>query len=95
MNFDQGELSFDGHEDGYQKWQQDLDERKRAFERRYGVILGKHVQVRLHNVEPVLVGIVRLVSNRTPANSKQLRFAIGAREFVAAEIESIVALKQD
>jgi hypothetical protein len=47
MNFDQGNFDFDApsSEAGYQKWQQELEEKKREFELRFGVIMGRWVLV--------------------------------------------------
>ncbi len=49
MTFDQGEFNFQatGPEDGYRKWREELDAKKRAFEARWGVILGRTVCVTL------------------------------------------------
>lgn len=94
MDFDQGELDFDsnGSVEGWNKWQRELEEKKRAFETRHGIILGKRVQVRLRGEFEPLEGAVRVVSKRAPVVSAQLRLGIGAREFIVAEIESIVRM---
>ncbi len=59
MSFDQGELHFSGNdsEEGHRKWQRELQENKRAFEARFGVILGRRVRVQLtgeHRLTPPL-----------------------------------------
>jgi hypothetical protein len=97
MDFDQGELDFDsnGSADGWKKWRRELEEKKRAFEARHGIILGKRVQVRLRGEFEPLEGAVRVVSKRAPAASAQLRLGIGAREFIVAELESIVRLEDE
>lgn len=56
MSFDQGEFNFNakGSGDGYRKWREELDARKRAFESLWGVVLGKPVTVSLrHHAKPL------------------------------------------
>jgi hypothetical protein len=92
MNFDQGELDLSGNgsEEGHRKWQQELDEKKRAFEVRYGVILGRRVRVQFSGELNALDGMIYLVSKSEPQASGKLRFRLGNREFTANEIESII-----
>lgn len=96
MNFDQGELDFsgDGTEQGYRKWQRDLDERKRAFELRYGVIVGRRVRVQLIGETHPLEGLIRLDTEKPPQAAAKLRLRLGAREFTAAQIESIIRIDE-
>lgn len=96
MDFDQGELNFNGNgsEDGFRKWRHELDEKKRAFEIRHGVILGKHVRVQLRGELRELEGMVHLISKQIPGPSALLRMRIGRREFVVAEIESIIRIEE-
>jgi hypothetical protein len=60
MNFDQGEFNFavDGPEDGYRKWREELDAKKRAFESRWGVVLGRRVSVSLTDHAKPLSGML-------------------------------------
>lgn len=96
MDFDQGELDFNGSgsEEGYRKWQRELDEKKRAFEGRHGIILGRQVRVQLLGESKEMEGTVHLISKRIPGSSAQLRLLVGLREFTVAEIESIVRIEE-
>ncbi len=95
MNFDQGELdlSGNGNEDGHRKWLRDLDERKRTFELRYGVIVGRRVRVQLIGETYPLEGMIHVVSQKPGLPASKLRFVLGQREFGPAEIESIIRLE--
>jgi hypothetical protein len=97
MNFDQGELDLSGNgsEDGHRKWQQELDAKKRAFESRYGIILGRRVRVQLAGELNPLEGMIYLISkDSTQPGSTKLRFQLGTREFIASEIESIIRIDE-
>lgn len=96
MDFNQGELDFNGNgsEVGYRKWQRELEEKKREFEARHGIILGKRVQVQLRGELKELEGAVHLVSKRIPGSSAQLKVRVSHREFTVAEIESIVRIEE-
>ncbi len=96
MDFDQGELDFNGNgtEEGFRKWRLELDGKKRAFEARHGVILGKRVRVQLRGELRELEGAVSLVSKQVPGASAQLRLRVGSREFIVAEIESIIRIEE-
>jgi hypothetical protein len=95
MNFDQGEfdLSGNGSEEGYRKWQLDLDEKKRAFELRHGVLIGRRVRVQLIGELNTLEGLIYLVSPKTPQSSAQILLSLGNREFTPRQIESIVRIE--
>ena len=97
MNFDQGELDLTGNgsEEGHRKWQQELDEKKRAFEIRYGVILGRRVRLQFSGELNPLEGMIYLVSKAGQPVSGKLRFRLGTREFTANEIESIIRLDDE
>lgn len=94
MNFDQGQFSFDaeGDESGYRKWQEELAERKKQFESRYGIILGSKVLLILRGEDKELEGTISLSHSKEPKNRAQLRLQIGPREFSLAEIESVMRL---
>ena len=51
MSFDQGQFNFDanGSDTGYRKWREELDAARLAFERRWGVILSRRVEVVLED----------------------------------------------
>jgi hypothetical protein len=92
MNFDQGEFNFTakGSEDGYRKWREELDAKKRAFEARWGVILSRRVSVSLkHHAKP-LAGILELVAEPKQRDVTRPLFRLKGLEFGPAEIESIV-----
>jgi len=95
MDFNQGEfdLSGNGSEEGYRKWQLDLDERKRVFEVRHGVLIGRRVCVRLIGELNPLEGMIYLVSPKTPQSTAQIRLSLGNREFTPRQIESIVRIE--
>jgi len=95
MNFDQGEMDFSGNgsEEGHRKWQRELDDNKRAFETRFGVILGRRVRVQLTGELGPLEGMIYLVSRKTPQSAAPVRLCLGNREFTPREIESIVSLE--
>ncbi len=92
MNFDQGQFNFDakGSEDGFRKWREELDAKKRALESRWGVILSRRVHVSLtHHAKP-LTGILELlIVPRRKSNDPPV-FRIKGVEFNPSEIESIV-----
>ena len=95
MNFDQGEFNFqaNGPEDGYRKWREELDAKKRAFEARWGVILGRTVCVSLrHHVKP-LTGMLEWVTDPKKVLPKSPVFRLKGVEFTVAEIESIVQVE--
>jgi hypothetical protein len=91
MDFDQGEFNFDaqGPEDGYRKWRQELEAAQRDFEQRWGVILGKHVEVQLNDMAKPLRGMLRIVigkglrANDPPElELRGLRFKPGAIQHI-------------
>lgn len=94
MNFDQGELDLSGNgsDAGHRKWQQELDEKKRAFEARYGIILGRRVRVQLVGELNLLEGMIYLVSKDPKQPGNKLRFQLGTREFTTTQIESIIRI---
>lgn len=94
MNFDQGEFDFNaGSGDaGYRRWKEQLDEARRAFEQRWGVILDRPVRVRLEGHKRSIEGTIRLVSPPRAAKPQDIRLRIKSLEFTPADIESIIAL---
>ena len=91
MDFDQGTFNFDADGDGlgYQKWQQELDARKKQFERRYGIILGSTVRLTLRGEDKPVEGILTLCDSKQPKNRAQLHLRIASRIITVAEIQSI------
>ncbi len=89
MSFDQGEFNFDngGGEEGFRKWRQELEEKQRAFEARWGVILSRRVIVSLkHHAKP-LEGRLEIVAN--PKHGQPI-FRIRGLDFTPGEIESLI-----
>ncbi len=95
MNFDQGEFNFDakGSEDGFRKWREELDSKKRAFETRWGVILSRRVSVSLKNHAKPLTGILEWAPDPKKSRSGLPLFRLRGLEFGPAEIESIVQVE--
>ena len=94
MDFNQGELDFDQPNDGsgYQKWQEELDRRKKEFESRYGIILGTRVRLILIGEDTPLEGMITIATSKTPKNRAALPLRLGHREFTLAQIESVLRL---
>lgn len=92
MNFDQGEFNFaaTGSEDGFRKWREELDEKKRAFESRWGVVLGKRVTVCLADHAKSLTGMLEWVNDPKKGRQGPPLFRLKGVEFGVGEIESIV-----
>lgn len=92
MNFDQGEFNFQANapEEGYRKWREELDAKKRAFETRWGVILGRTVCVSLRDHAKPLIGMLEWISEPKTDSPKTPTFRLKGVEFTNTEIESIV-----
>ena len=92
IHFDQGEFNFaaKGSEDGYRKWREELDAKKRAFEARWGVILSRRVSVSLRDHAKPLTGILELLAGPKKRDASLPLFRLKGLEFGPAEIESIV-----
>ncbi len=97
MNFDQGQFNFEaaGSEDGFRKWREELDAKKRAFETRWGVILSRRVRVSLVDHAKPLTGILELVSDSKRNPTDPPHFRLRGLEFTPSEIESIVQHDSD
>lgn len=91
MDFEQGLFDFEskGSEEGYRNWQEELGRRKKAFENRYGIILGSAVRLALVGEDQLLEGVITLCDTKGPKNRSRLRLCLGKREFTLAQIESI------
>lgn len=92
MDFNQGQFNFDakGTEDGFRKWREELDAKKRAFETRWGVILNRRVRVSLRDFVKPLTGVLEWVEDPKKAPHHPPVFKIKGVEFGVGEIESIV-----
>lgn len=91
MDFNQGELNFnqDPSQQGYQKWQQELDIRKKEIESRYGIIIGKPVILTLTGEDKTLQGILSIASKKLPKIRSQILLQLNSRQFTLSQIESI------
>jgi hypothetical protein len=94
INFDQGEFNFSakGSEDGYRKWREELDAKKRAFETRWGVILSRRVSVSLKDHAKPLTGILESLADPKNRDVSRPMFRLKGLEFSPAQIESIVQI---
>jgi hypothetical protein len=97
MNFDQGELDLSGNSSpaGHQKWLLELEEKKRPFEVRHGVIIGRRVRVQLRGELNALEGMIYVISKSYNPPNNKLRLIMGKREFGTSEIESHIRLEED
>lgn len=93
-NFNQGMFDFDsdGDDFGYRKWREELDEQKKKFESRYGIVIGSMVRLTLKGEDQVFEGMITLSDLNPPKDRSQLRLRIGSRQFGWIEIESIMRL---
>jgi hypothetical protein len=97
MNFDQGLFNFDadGSDAGWRRWREELDEKKRAFESSWGVILGKRVIVSLRDHAKPLSGMLECIEAPEGNRHAPPRFMLRGLEFGHEEIESIVQEQSD
>ena len=84
------ELPVQGGEDGFARWKQEAESAKRAFEKRWGVPLGKPVRVQLRGEAREREGLLRMVEETAGNSAKPLRLMIGGHVFPAGQIESVV-----
>lgn len=92
MSFDQGEFNFEaeGSDAGWRRWREELEEKKRKFETRWGVVLGKRVTVWLRDHAKPLSGRLEWMQDRAAGADAPPRFRLRGAEFGVEEIESIV-----
>jgi hypothetical protein len=95
MDFDQGQFNFDakGSEEGFRKWREELDAKKRAFESRWGVILSRRVCVSLRDHAKPLTGVMEWISDPKKKRDGPPLFRLKGVEFTPADIESIVQVE--
>ncbi len=81
-------------EDGYHKWRQEVDAQRAAFEKRWGIIIGQRVSVKLFNYDKPLEGVLfaKEEPNRTKPG-KQLTIHLGTHRITLSEIESILRIE--
>ncbi|MDP1590139.1 MAG: hypothetical protein Q8M07_20465 [Prosthecobacter sp.] len=80
--------------DGYEKWKQEQAAERLAFEKQWGVPLGKQVRVQLRGEPRERVGRLQAAAepkgrSKTTA-SRHLRLRIGEHIFLSSQIESLV-----
>ena len=95
MDFEQGELNFDSpatDAPGYRKWREEMDRRKKEIESRFGVILGKPVELYLTGEDTPLRGTLSVVSKTLPETRSKLLLQLASRQFTLAQIKSISRL---
>jgi hypothetical protein len=97
MAFDQGLFNFDadGPEEGYRKWREELDAKKRAFECRWGVILNRRVRVTLTDFSKPLTGMLEWVEGPKKSPNQPPVFRMKGVEFTSKDIVSIVQVTAD
>jgi hypothetical protein len=95
MSFNQGEFDFNatGSDAGFKNWRLALDERKRSFELRWGIVLSSPVRVTLTDRDRVLEGVIHLMPSKNATNVKHLRLRLQGVEFTPLEIESLVRIE--
>jgi len=91
VTFDQGEFDFEANlpGDGYRRWREQLEMRQRAFERQWGVTLGRRVSVMLRDHAKPVTGVIRMVGDEPPPGQPP-ELEIRGLRFFPGEIESIV-----
>ena len=92
MSFDQGQFDFDakGIDAGWRNWREEMDARKRAFEARWGVVLGARVTVCLREYDKPFTGILEWLNPDQNEMNRPPRFRLRGLEFGHEEIESLV-----
>lgn len=92
MPFDQGQFNFDapGSDAGWRRWREELDEKKRAFESRWGVVLGRRVTVCLKDHAKPLGGMLEWLESEKRGKNDPPVFRLCGLEFGVGEIKSIV-----
>jgi hypothetical protein len=84
------ELPIHSDANGFARWKEEAEAARRAFEKRWGVPLGKTVRVQLRGESREREGLLRLVDEPPRDSSKHLRLTLGGHGFGANEIESLV-----
>jgi hypothetical protein len=97
MDMNQGEFDFDaqGTNAGWEKWREQIDQRKRAFEQRWGIILGKRVKITLRDFEHPFTGIIT-IEQASSKSSPSLRplFRVGHVTFHHEDIISLIVANE-
>lgn len=88
----QPDLSDQGNEFGYRAWQEEVIAERVAFEKRWGVKLGKTVRVQFKGLPQPVEGVLRAVEQKHPGSNKKLQLQMGEQIFFSDQIESLVRL---
>lgn len=92
MDAEQPEFDFaaPASEQGYWQWRARLEEQRRCFERRFGIVLAKPVEVLLKNHDLPLSGILQIVNPEpSKVTPNQLTLKLKNLEFKLSDIVSI------
>ncbi|OYW31274.1 MAG: hypothetical protein B7Z47_01535 [Chthoniobacter sp. 12-60-6] len=84
------ELPVNSDEGGFARWKEEAEAAKRAFEKRWGVPLGKPVRVQLRGEALEREGVLRVAEEPAGKSAKHLRLTMAGHSFAAAQIESVV-----
>ena len=92
MSFNQGEFDFNssGSDAGWRQWRAHLDQKKREFESRWGVALGKNVIVTLRNHAKPIRGVIEWIQPPSRQPQQPPKFRIRGIVFGHDEIEGLV-----
>lgn len=94
MDLNQGEFNFDAasNDAGWKQWREQLDQRKRAFEQRWGIILGKRIILTLRDYAHPFQGIITIVQEpKKSSPTPEPLFRVGHVTFRIDEIISLTA----
>ena len=89
------ELPSKADESGYTAWKAEIEAAWRAFERRWGVPLGKQVRVQLRGEAREREGLLQVVEEpkRKPSKTAlHLKLRLGGFVFSSTQIESVVRI---
>ena len=88
----QPELAVGVDEAGYSAWKNEVGEEQIAFEKQWGVTLGKSVRVQFKGLPKPMEGVLRAVEEKGGGRPRRLRLQMGEQIFLSYQIESLVRL---
>ena len=88
----QPELAVGADEAGYSAWKNEVGEEQIAFEKQWGVTLGKSVRVQFKGLPKPMEGVLRAVEEKGGGRPRRLRLQMGEQIFFSYQIESLVRL---
>ena len=86
------ELPTADNDQGYAQWKSEADAARRAFEKLWGIPLGKRVRVQLRGEVREREGLLLAVAETPIKTAKQLWLRLGTHVFPASQIESLVCV---